>query len=697
MYWYRDFRFVVLVVATGLALALSATFWAEKRMLEWQSEAASVPHDPTVYATALFLEHHRLIEAMAKYARRDEAIDKAQVLDRFDIYWSRHQVHDSMGHIFDPPENIPQMSRLPPDSHSRIVADSINTISESSESVLIAVEHLISELQAGDIQGYVDARAVLDEIGEPIANLTTASFERKRYLETVQVELSQQLNRTLRNVLLANGAGILLLSYILILFWRHKHHATDKLRDINRQLRVKIEESEQLARELSFRANHDSLSGLLNRFGFNQKLDSILARGSGSHGLCFIDLDLFKVVNDTYGHATGDELIRDVSRLLLSVLPDDALLARIGGDEFVILMCDCEQSSFEDRIGLCCTRLNDYRFIYTDKLCDISGSFGAAYFNAADVDAQTIMGIVDAACYEAKNAGGARVHFHDRRDTSFESRQYDLNMVRNIQSALDKRKFRLYRQPILALHDDSGAERYHWEVLIKMSDNNGELIAPSLFLDVAERYQLAARIDKWVIEETFTWLNAMHEQNGRADNVNINLSGMSIGDKKFLVHVEKLTHSLQIPTNNVCFEITEGAAIGKHAREFLLRLKELGYRLALDDFGSGFSSFDYLENLPVDFIKIDGFFVRDMALNKVHHEFVKSIHGIGKSMGKQIVAEYVENAEVLSLLKDIGVDYAQGYYIARPSPITMPINVDVMKPQCASLKHSASLTSLSVE
>jgi Amt family ammonium transporter len=687
MYWCRDLRLVLLVGTIAIVLVLSASFWAEKRILEWQSEFASSQNDPTLYSTSLLIEHHRLLEVIALFARGDDSVTKAQVLERLDIYWSRHTLLESVGYVYDAPKITQDMPWLPPDSHSKVISESISILAEKSKPALLKVERLIKKLRSGNLQEYLQIRSALDGLSAPVATLTIASFERKRYMDTVEVALSERLQRAIRNALLVNGAGIVLLGYILMLYWRHKHYATEKLHEINSQLRLEIEESERLGRELSFRATHDSLSGLINRFGFNQTLDSKLSCDNGSHGLCFMDLDLFKVVNDTYGHATGDELIREMSKLLLSVLPDDAVVARIGGDEFVILICDCEQNYFEKLINNCCTSLNEYRFNYSGKLVDISGSFGAVYFNTAHVNAQTIMGIVDAACYEAKKAGGARVHFHHRGDTSFESRQYDLGMVANIQSALDKRTFRLYRQPILALQDDSNAERYHWEVLIRMPGDNNQLLAPSLFLDVAERYHLAARIDKWVIEETFAWLNAMHERYGEAENININLSGTSIGDDKLLAHVEKLTLSLEIPTENVCFEITESAAIGKHAREFLIRLKQLGYQLALDDFGSGFSSFGYLENLPVDFIKIDGLFIRDMATNMVHHEFVKSINDIGKVMGKQTVAEYVADAEVLNLLRDMGVDYAQGYHVARPSPMVMPEMVFATQSQAAPLSR----------
>ena len=533
----------------------------------------------------------------------------------------------------------------------------------------------------------------MDTYGDLLSKLQIASFERQRYLDDVQVALSEQLRSQLRNALLGISVGIILLSYVCMLYLRQRHNATQKLRVINDQLRLEIHESARLADKLNFHATHDNLSGLLNRFGFSQVLDTKLTlsegnhgegnhgegnhgegnHGEGNHGLCFVDLDMFKVVNDTCGHSAGDELICEVSSLFRKTLPENTYIARFGGDEFVILMCNCEQSVFENIINRCCSELKEFMFLHSGKQFDISGSFGAAYFNTTDVDAKTQMGIVDAACYEAKKSGGARVYFHHGEDPSFRARQHDLHVVTNIQTALTEQMFRLYRQPIVALNDTSCGRPDHWEVLVRMLDENNEITMPGQFLDVAERYGLAPRIDRWVIEETFRWLNDTYQSEGCAEFVNINLSGVSIGDENFLDMIENLT--LHIPASHVCFEITESSAMGKHAKPFLLRLKELGYQLALDDFGTGFSSFGYLESLPVDYIKIDGLFVRDMAQNEAHREFVKSINDIGKVMGKKTVAEYVECANSLSLLKAMGVDFAQGYQIARPSPMITDVTI----------------------
>lgn len=679
MSWNRDIRLVIAVSIVGMAMMLFASFSANQRITQWQTEFATSSEDYVYQASMLLLEHHRLIDAMTAYARNDDLTDKGELLERLDIYWSRHELIKSRGHIFKASKMTESLDWLPADAHSDILVDTLAQIQLKAGPVLRGVEQQIRILKPDDPHGFLAAQWQLDSISELLSTLQIVSFEKKRYLNQVQVALSEQLKNQLRNAFLGISAGVILLSYLFMMYMRERYRATKNLKEVNRQLRHEARESERLSQQLSFHARHDGLSGLINRFGFNEELSSILATSKGSHGLCFIDLDMFKVVNDTCGHKAGDELIKETARLLLQALPEHAVVARFGGDEYVILLKDCVQSEFENYITDCCSNLKRYVFTHGANQFDISGSFGAAFFNAGDAHLQTLLSAVDAACYEAKRAGGARVHFYreddDDDDDIVELRRHDLDCVAKIQNALSDNGFCLLRQPIMALHDAELTGRPdHWEVLLRMVGLNQEMISPGDFLDIAERYALSPRIDRWVIEQTFEWLNAMFEADGHAEFVNINLSGVSIGDEDFLKHIEKLTLTLNIPTSNVCFEITETSVVGKHAREFLIRLKELGYQLALDDFGIGFSSFGYLESLPVDYIKIDGLFVRDIECNSIHREFVRSINDIGKLMGKQTIAEYVENQESLSVLKSIGVDFAQGYHIAKPSPISMPVS-----------------------
>ena len=338
---------------------------------------------------------------------------------------------------------------------------------------------------------------------------------------------------------------------------------------------------------------------------------------------------------------------------------EEGSVARFGGDEFVIMMEYCDKSRFERTIVGLCEELRALRFDHHGQLFDVGVSFGAVHFEASGQSAQSLMAIVDAECYEAKRAGGARVRFHGD-DGIVEAKRNDVRLVGDIHRALSDGRFQLFRQPIHSLRADGSSSLHGWEILLRMFGEGGERVSPQVILNVAERYSFAPKIDRWVVEQAFDWLNGHPEEFEHVDCLNINLSGRSVGDREFLRFLERQTLSLRADTSRVCFEITETAAAGACAREFILRLKELGYQLALDDFGTGFSSFGYLESLPVDYIKIDGLFVRDIDTNRTHHEFVKAISVVGQAMGKAVVAEFVSSDESARMLGELGIDYAQG-------------------------------------
>ena len=375
----RDVFIVILVSVVGIFLTLSALFSANERIRDWQNEFAFSNENPVFFSTSLLMEHHRLLQAMASFVRGDEHASKTLVLERLDIYWSRYELIDANRHMFDTPSLMKTKSWLPPDSHTEILQASMETITHKLIPALQRVEQRIEEMQAGDYREYMQIRAELDAYGDALASLKIASFERQRYLDFVQLAMSEQLRSLFRNALFGISVGFVLLSYLYVLYLRQRNNTTEKLRIVNNQLRLEVHESERLAHELSLQASHDSLSGLINRFGFNRVLDRQLESPQGHHGLCFVDLDLFKVVNDTCGHAAGDELIREVSSLLRASLPDGAIVARFGGDEFVILMCDCEQTVFEQAILRCCSDMKEYSFKHYGQQFDVSGSFGAAF------------------------------------------------------------------------------------------------------------------------------------------------------------------------------------------------------------------------------------------------------------------------------------------------------------------------------
>ncbi len=555
------------------------------------------------------------------------------------------------------------------DSIYRRLGNALQTLQHDGKPTLVYVQTLLGWLQPGDFSEHFAVRSVFDGLNDDLNALELVSLEHAEHLTALQKAEEHTLSSRLHIAYIMMALGITLLLGLLASYLRHKHRATRELQASNVRLSQEIEASTRLTRELQHRATHDDLSGLYNRTGFQSKLDELLAAKTGSHGLCYLDLDMVKIVNDSAGHAAGDALIRFVADTLSSIVPDDALLARFGGDEFLILAPYCDAEYFRQLVKACCDRLSPLDFRYDGRRYAITGSFGALQFEPGDHNSHSVMTIADAACYQAKQAGGARVYFHDTDNSVIAARQVDLQWVQTILDALRQQRFRLYHQPIARIDQSAGKAIHSWEVLVRMLDENGEVLMPGKFLDVAERYGLASKVDRWVVSSTFDWLNKNRHGLDVFDCININLSGRSIGDTVFLEFLERQTQKLQVPTNLVCFEVTETSIAGDNANAAVQRLRALSYQVALDDFGSGFSSFGYLEALPVDYIKIDGMFVRDIDHNPIHREFVKAINAVGKVMGKQIVAEFVENEASLKILHDLGVDFAQGYFIAKPQPL----------------------------
>jgi len=509
----------------------------------------------------------------------------------------------------------------------------------------------------------------MDLLCADITELEMAAQQRRRLLDERALENEALLAGRLATARASMGLGVLMLFTLGFFFIRHRHVAATNLRRSNEMLHRQIDASAKLTEELQYRATHDALSGLSNRSGFTAELQNVLLRKTGYHGLCFIDLDMFKIVNDTSGHAAGDALIVEVANLIAVESPEGSLVARFGGDEFLVLVQNCDETEFESAMKRCCELLRELPFSFQGRQFSISGSFGAVHFNADRYDIDTLMSVVDSACYESKNEGGGRVTFRSSVTSAVEVRRDDHVWVNRIQSALEDDRFCLYYQPIARVKKSTGKPVHSWELLLRMIDENGEVIAPGKFLDIAEQYSLAPRIDSWVINKTFAWLQSKGGKIEEVDCININLSGRSIGNSDLLELIRQRAAEFEGDPSIICFEITETAIVGNNAHEFLLNLKALGFRIALDDFGSGFSSFGYLESLPVDYIKIDGIFVRDIDSNPTHKEFVKAINAVGKAMEKLTVAEFVENGESLSILRELGVDFAQGYHLARPLPL----------------------------
>lgn len=434
-----------------------------------------------------------------------------------------------------------------------------------------------------------------------------------------------------------------------------------------------ITEARLLNEQIAYQASHDSLTGLANRSQFDSYIKQAVALAhtdNSEHALCYLDLDQFKVINDICGHLAGDELLRQLGDILRKHIRQIDFVARLGGDEFGVLMYNCPLS----QAILACEKLRDvvrdFHFGWEGRSFTVGVSIGISAVNNSSGNAVNLLKEADAACYAAKDKGRNRVHVFRPDDEELAMRQGEMQWVEKIKQGLDKNRFCLYGQPIVSLSENN-EEGLHFETLIRYCDDRSHIIPPGAFLPAAERYNLASAMDRWVISNLLKWIA---EKPGFLDNLSlcsINLSGLSMSDESMLAFISEQFSKWEVPTHKICFEITETAAIANlsYATKFINQLREQGCFFSLDDFGSGLSSFAYLKNLPVDFLKIDGLFVKDILYDKVNLAMIKSINEVGHVMNKKTIAEFVENEQIFNLLNVLGVDYAQGYGIGKPVPL----------------------------
>ncbi|HEX4964474.1 MAG TPA: EAL domain-containing protein [Thermoanaerobaculia bacterium] len=428
-----------------------------------------------------------------------------------------------------------------------------------------------------------------------------------------------------------------------------------------------------MEREMIYLARHDPLTGLINRREFEKRLQLCLESAwqeRRDHALFYLDLDEFKVVNDTCGHLAGDEMLKQVTALLKSLVRKSDALARLGGDEFGVLL---EDASLEDARELgerLRSAVRQYRFGWQERIFEIGVSIGLVPITADSGDMARVLSAADAACYVAKESGRNRMHEYQPDDSAMAERYGEMQWIYRIHKAFAEHRFCLYRQSIHPL-TNGGSEPPLCEIFIRMVDEDGRLASPAAFIPAAERYHLIASIDRWVVHAAFMALACGTLSHGDTTRFAINLSGQSVGDDAFLDYVLAEIEATGIAPERIFFEITETAAVGNLAKamHFIRVLREMGFHFVLDDFGSGLSSFAYLKNLQVDFLKIDGTFVKDMIGNSVQRALVESIHQIGQVMGIRTIAESVEDRTTLEALRDIGVDYAQGYGLSMPEPL----------------------------
>jgi diguanylate cyclase (GGDEF)-like protein/PAS domain S-box-containing protein len=434
-------------------------------------------------------------------------------------------------------------------------------------------------------------------------------------------------------------------------------------------------EQRALMRRLAHQASHDALTGLPNRYAFDTRLRRALADAEGGqarHVVCYLDLDQFKVVNDTAGHAAGDEMLRQVAQHLRSRVRAGDTLARLGGDEFGLLLERCPLDKALQIAENLRQAIKAFRFAWERHTFSLGVSIGLAPIPASGTTPAEVLSAVDQACYIAKAKGRDRLHVFTPFDSDSSRWRGDVHWVTRIQHALDQGGFLLYAQPIVPL-DGSEAGYRHYEVLLRLQGDDGQVVSPGSFLPAAERYGLMPRLDRWVIENVARTLGEAYQRGGlAADTVSINLSGGLLGDDELPEFVKATFAHHRVPPERICFEITETVAIANFARaaQMIRELKALGFRFSLDDFGSGFASFSYLRSLPVDYLKIDGAFVRHMAEAAVDYAMVDVINRIGHVMALKTIAEFVEDDRIVRGLRLLGVDYAQGFHFGRPRPLT---------------------------
>ncbi len=445
-----------------------------------------------------------------------------------------------------------------------------------------------------------------------------------------------------------------------------------------------VTEQRRLSGEMSYRATHDALTGLVNRSEFECRMRRLLDKthaDRSEHALLFIDLDQFKLVNDACGHSVGDQLLQQVSKLLVETVRARDTLARLGGDEFAVILEHCSADQAQRVAQQICERMDDFRFLHEERRFRIGASIGLVPVDSRWGTTEAVIQAADTSCYAAKEAGRNRVHTWFDTDKAMRARHGEMQWASRLEQALDENLFVLYAQRIEAL--DQQAHGLHAEVLLRMIDNDGSVVQPGAFLPAAERFHFASRIDRWVLRHSIDALRALPHLS-TVDTLCVNLSGQSIGDRAF--HRQALDTLLDAGTEvckRLCLEITETAAVTNMADAsiFVDQVRALGVRIALDDFGAGASSFGYLKNLSVDLIKIDGQFIRDVIEDPLDDAAVRCFVDVARVVGVKTVAEFVDRVEVLERVKQIGIDFAQGYFLHKPEPIEAVLGLPAIKRQ----------------
>ena len=534
--------------------------------------------------------------------------------------------------------------------------------------ITIDSKGLVTEINPATIDtfGYSREQMIGYDLAELIIPANMREHHHEQLLKQVNNGTSTILGRRVETTALhANGNEIPIELAINRIDVGDDIYFTAYLRDLT--------EAYELKEKLTYQATHDSLTGLINRREFEERIVNIIDQAGQNEHRCllYLDLDQFKVINDSHGHMAGDELLRQLGQLLQNNIRSNDTLARLGGDEFSIMLDNCPLERACEVADKLIESVRKFRFYWDNKIFNVAVSIGMVPVAGSDLNYAELMSAADTACYKAKEDGGSRFHVFTPDDSELADRRGEMGMVNKIHRSLEENQFQLYKQNIQPLSDLKDTGKIHCEILLRMKDTDDSIITPDQFIPAAEHYNLMLPIDKWVVSNTFQWLASLSDLEDKISLCSINLSGYSITDPVFISFIHQQLEQYKLPANIICFELTETVAIKNliQASHFLRELKKTGFLFALDDFGSGVSSFGYLKALPVDFIKIDGVFVQDITTNKVNRAMVKSIDEIGKVMGKRTIAEYVEDEHTVNILKELGIDYAQGFYFSRPEPI----------------------------
>lgn len=432
-------------------------------------------------------------------------------------------------------------------------------------------------------------------------------------------------------------------------------------------------EKQRALREIEYQARHDSLTGLANRAYLADVLKSLWADDTPGrfHAFLYVDLDQFKVINDTCGHSAGDEALLEIAALLKSHVRDSDLVARLGGDEFGILLPNCDEKNAVKKAVELLSAFQSFRFVAKAQVFPVGASIGVIEISELGPSVESVMTAADAACYAAKNGGGDKIRVYRADDTDIVLHKSEMSWLSRLRNAIEEDHFVLFFQEIHCLNDASDGVR-HKEILLRYKDETGRFIPPGAFIPSAERYNLMPAIDRWVFKAVCMHLQRNKHANAAREIISVNLSGTTLSDETFPEFVMNIIKETGVDPASLCFEITETAAISNltAARRFVTIFKEMGCSISLDDFGSGMSSFNYLRSLPVDYLKIDGTFIKECHTNQTDLAMTEAINHLGKILGLKTVAEFVENDAIYKKLKEIGIDYAQGYGLHVPEPWT---------------------------